>query len=505
MSRPIFLPIGKDCLKLSIRLFRFGCSSAHIIVLLCIYNLILVYHVRVTHSYIQLFKMIDNRRVKILKESESRRGPVVLWMSRDQRMNDNWAVLFAQELAIKQQSPLAVLFCLVPRFLNATIRQYSFMTKGLQELEKNLKKKDIPFFLLTGFPDTEIPKFVNKYKIGTIVTDFSPLHINREWKESVIKNIDVPFYEVDAHNIVPCWTASSKQEYSARTLRPKLHRLLPEFLNDYPSVKKHPYRWKEKNSIIDWGKSLKTLDVDHTIQEVEWIRPGEKTAYRTMQKFFKNKLSLYDTQRNDPLVEGQSNLSPYLHFGQISPQRIAFEVSKISTEKKSKDAFLEELIVRRELSDNFCFYNANYDNVEGFPIWAKKTLNEHRHDKRKYLYTLEQFENALTHDVLWNAAQMEMVKKGKMHGYMRMYWAKKILEWTESPEQAMKIAIYLNDRYELDGRDPNGYTGIAWSIGGVHDRAWNNRPIFGKIRFMSYNGCKSKFDINKYIKYVQSL
>jgi len=449
--------------------------------------------------------MINSNRVKTLVEGHVRRGPVVLWMSRDQRMNDNWALLFAQELAIKQKTPLSVIFCLVPQFLNATIRQYGFMIKGLQEIEKNLNKKNIPFFLLTGLPEVEVPKFVNGYEIGTMVTDFSPLRINKGWKESVMKNIDIPFYEVDAHNIIPCWTSSLKQEYGARTLRPKLQRLLPEYLEDFPSLKKHPYHWKEKISIIDWRKSLKTLDVDLTIQAVEWIKPGEKAAYQTMQKFFKNKLSLYEKQRNDPIRDGQSNISPYLHFGQISPQRVALEAFKISADKKSRDAFLEELIVRRELSDNFCFYNANYDNFEGFPAWAKKTLNEHRNDRRKYLYTPEQFENALTHDELWNAAQMEMVKKGKMHGYMRMYWAKKILEWTESPEQAMEIAVYLNDRYELDGRDPNGYAGIAWSIGGVHDRAWNSRPVFGKIRYMSYNGCKSKFDINKYIENVQSL
>ena len=448
---------------------------------------------------------MNQKRVRILKGNDGSSGPIVLWMSRDQRMNDNWALLFAQELAIKQKTPLAVIFCLVPQFLSATIRQYGFMIKGLQEVEKNLKKKNIPFFLLTGFPEIEIPKFVNRYKIGTIVADFSPLRINRIWKESVMKNIDISFYEADTHNIVPCWTASPKQEYSAYTLRLKLHSLLPEFLKDFPPLKKHPYNWEENVGSIDWGKSLKMLDVDLTIQEVEWIKPGEKAAYRTMQKFFKNKLLLYDKQRNDPVKDGQSNLSSYLHFGQISPQRIALEAFKISADKKSRDAFLEELIVRRELSDNFCFYNANYDNVEGFPAWAKKTLNEHRNDRRKYLYTLEQFENALTHDELWNAAQMEMVKKGKMHGYMRMYWAKKILEWTESPEQAMKIAIYLNDRYELDGRDPNGYAGIAWSIGGVHDRAWNSRPIFGKIRYMSYNGCKAKFDTKKYIENVQSL
>jgi len=449
--------------------------------------------------------LINQNRIRVLKKNESRSGPVVLWMSRDQRINDNWALLFAQELAIKQKSPLAVIFCLVPRFLNATIRQYGFMIKGLQEVEKDLKKKNVPFFLLTGPPEIEIPRFVNRYKAGTIVADFSPLSINRGWKESVMKNADISFYEVDTHNIVPCWTASSKQEYSAYTLRLKLRRLLPDFLEAFPSLKKHPYNWKEKVSITDWGKCLKTLDVDLTVQEVGCIKPGEKAAFRAMQIFFRNRLNLYEKQRNDPVRDGQSDLSPYLHFGQISPQRIALEAFEISADKKSKDAFLEELIVRRELSDNFCFYNANYDNFEGFPAWAKKTLNEHRSDRRKYLYTPEQFENALTHDELWNAAQMEMAKKGKMHGYMRMYWAKKILEWTESPEQAMEIAVYLNDRYELDGRDPNGYAGIAWSIGGVHDRAWNSRPVFGKIRYMSYNGCKAKFNIKKYIENVQSL
>jgi deoxyribodipyrimidine photo-lyase len=175
-------------------------------------------------------------------------------------------------------------------------------------------------------------------------------------------------------------------------------------------------------------------------------------------------------------------------------------VEDASAGQKGKEAFLEELIVRRELADNFCFFNQQYDSVAGFPPWAQKTLDEHREDSRDYLYTLVQFEQSRTHDDLWNAAQREMVKTGKMHGYLRMYWAKKILEWTSSPEEALKVAIYLNDRYELDGRDPNGYTGIAWSLGGVHDRAWGEHTVFGKIRYMSYNGCKSKFDVAAYIK-----
>jgi deoxyribodipyrimidine photo-lyase len=448
--------------------------------------------------------MTDKRRIRILSHGAARRGPVILWMSRDQRITDNWALLFAQQLAIEQESSLAVTFCLVPQFLGATIRQYGFMMRGLREVEDGLKKKNIPFFLLTGAPEIELARFIRRYSAGTLVADFNPLHINAQWKESLLKGIDIPFYEVDAHNIVPCWIASSKQEYGAHTLRRKLDPLLPEFLTGFPSLKRHPYRQKERTGMTDWRKAARTLDVDMTVQEVDWLQPGEKAAKMAMQKFLRSRLSLYDKHRNDPALDGQSDLSPYLHFGHISPQRVALEALKISTDKKSRDAFLEELIVRRELSDNFCNYNPNYYKVEGFPAWAKNTLNTHRNDKRRYIYTLKQFENALTHDELWNAAQTEMIKKGKMHGYMRMYWAKKILEWTESPERAIEIAIYLNDRYELDGRDPNGYTGIAWSIGGVHDRAWNERPVFGKIRYMSYNGCKTKFAIGKYIENVKS-
>ncbi|MDD5644415.1 MAG: deoxyribodipyrimidine photolyase, partial [bacterium] len=238
---------------------------------------------------------------------------------------------------------------------------------------------------------------------------------------------------------------------------------------------------------------------------VNWIEPGEKAALRTLRNFIKNGLPGFASQRNDPNMGAESNLSPYLHFGQISAQRAALEINKSPASKEAKEAFLEELIIRRELADNYCLYNKNYDNPAGFPDWAKKTLSEHKKDKREYTYSLKQLETAGTHDALWNAAQLQMLKTGKMHGYMRMYWAKKILEWTESPEQAQKIAVYLNDKYELDGRDPNGYAGIAWSIGGVHDRAWGERHIFGKIRYMSYNGCKSRFNTAAYIRKVNDI
>jgi len=441
-------------------------------------------------------------RVRILKDSKERMGPTVYWMSRDQRVQDNWALLFSQELALKQKAPLTVVFCAISQFHGATVRQYDFMLRGLQELEKSLAEKNIPFYLLTGLPEEEIPKFVNKFMIGALITDFSPLLVKKQWNKTIADNIEITFYEVDAHNIVPCWIASSKQEYGAYTFRPKINRVLDEFLEDFPILKKHPIIWREDKGEIDWNKIRESRLLGDSISEVQWIKSGEKEAHRVLHDFIKNKLQVYYELRNDPTKDGQSNISPYLHFGQISAQRTALEVLE-NAENRSYKAFLEELIVRRELSDNFCFYNSNYDKFEGFPNWARKTLTAHAKDPREHVYSLEEFECAKTHDELWNAAQIEMMQRGKMHGYMRMYWAKKILEWTESPEKAIEIAIYLNDKYELDGRDPNGYVGIAWSIGGVHDRAWKERPVFGKIRYMSYNGCKSKFNVKEYIERVK--
>jgi deoxyribodipyrimidine photo-lyase len=448
---------------------------------------------------------LNKNRLRTLKEGSVEKGPVVYWMSRDQRAGDNWALLWAQDFALKQRVPLVVMFCLVPEFLNATQRQYSFMLKGLQEVENSLAGKNIPFYLLTGSPERVVVEWLRIHDIKVMVTDFDPLHTKRVWKEDVSARIEIPFYEVDAHNIVPCRVVSQKQEYGAYTIRPKIHRALEDYLEEFPQLQTHSIPWKKKAPKTNWNEAVHGLTVDRSIPEVDWIQSGEREAQRTLDIFIEHKLPRYNELKNDPAMDGQSHLSPYLHYGQLSAQRVALEVMKSAAPEDVKNTFLEELIVRRELSDNFCFYNPNYDRFDGFPDWAKKTLDLHRKDYRTYIYSNDQFENALTHDELWNAAQMEMVKRGKMHGYMRMYWAKKILEWTPSPEMALEIAIYLNDKYEMDGRDPNGYTGIAWSIGGVHDRAWNERNIFGKVRYMSYNGCKSKFDIKRYIELVNSL
>ncbi|MFH1194356.1 MAG: deoxyribodipyrimidine photo-lyase [bacterium] len=441
---------------------------------------------------------MNPKRIRLLQEGTTRKGPVVYWMQRDQRVNDNWALIYSQNLAIKNNVPLLIVFNLVPDFLEATVRQYGFMIAGLKEVESKLKELNIPFFLTQGNSGETIPAFINEANASILVSDFNPLKIVRLWKRYVAKNINIPFFEVDAHNIVPCLIASQKVEFGAYTIRPKINKLLPEFLDSFTDVvRMNNYGFN--NSPINWEVIKESLKINFNVKEVDWLTPGADAADKVMKIFFEEKLQYYSDKSNDPNEDAVSNLSPYLHFGHIAAQRIALESQPFINHPESQKAFLEELIVRRELSDNFCYYNKSYDSFEGFPNWAKATLNLHRNDKREFLYSLEEFEHAKTHDDLWNASQLEMVNTGKMHGYMRMYWAKKNLEWSESPEGSLRITIYLNDKYELDGRDPNGYTGAAWSIGGVHDRAWTERPVFGKIRYMNYNGCKRKFDVEKYI------
>jgi len=440
-----------------------------------------------------------SQRSRLLNNiTRSGSGPVIYWMSRDQRAANNWALLYAQSLAENSQNELWVVFSLTDNYPGSTLRTYHFLLSGLVELQENLANYNIPFFLLTENPEHSIPEFIKQNKASTLVTDFDPLAIKRKWKQTIASKIEIPFYEVDAHNIVPCWDASPKQEFGAYTLRPKLKKLLPDYLTPFPGLKRqtqfilHP-------PALHLNDLLAKIVTDRSVLPCEWIKPGEREAQTILSNFIETKLDNYENLRNDPNNDATSRLSPYLHFGQISAQQIAIEVIKSSCNETSKEAFLEELIIRRELSDNFCYYNPNYDNPLGFADWSKRTHEKHKTDTRDNIYTLIQFENFQTHEELWNAAQKQLVNKGFIHGYMRMYWAKKILEWSSSTAEALHIANYLNDKYALDGRDPNGYTGTAWSIGGVHDRAWAERNVFGNIRYMNENGCRRKFDVQKYI------
>uniref|UniRef100_A0A671KMA5 Deoxyribodipyrimidine photo-lyase n=1 Tax=Sinocyclocheilus anshuiensis TaxID=1608454 RepID=A0A671KMA5_9TELE len=392
---------------------------------------------------------------------------------------DNWALIYAQQLAL-----------------------YAFMLKGLREVAKECNSLDIKFHLLSGEPGQNLASFVKKWKFGAVVTDFNPLRIPLQWIETVKKHLpaDVPFIQVDAHNVVPCWEASENLEYGARTIRGKITKLLPEFLSEIPLVNTHPHSASRAAEPVDWEEVLSSLEVDRSVGEVDWAQPGSCGGMAMLESFIEQRLRLFATQRNNPNCDALSHLSPWIHTGQLSVQRVVKQVKREKNASESVASFIEELVVRRELADNFCFYNHNYDNISGAYDWAKKTLQDHAKDRRQYLYTKEQLENAKTHDQLWNAAQRQLVLEGKMHGFLRMYWAKKILEWTASPEEALSIAIYLNDRLSLDGCDPNGYVGCMWSICGIHDQGWAERTIFGKIRFMNYAGCKRKFDVAQFEK-----
>lgn len=439
--------------------------------------------------------LTDNQKIKEGAEA------VLYWMNRDQRVQDNWALIHAQRLALKENLPLHVCFCLVvPKSKLSTYRHFSFMLKGLEEVSKECKTLGIEFHLLHGLPGDVLPSFVSDRSLGAVVTDFSPLREPLQWLEDVQKKLpkDIPFIQVDAHNIVPCWEASPKLEYAARTIRGKINKVLTDFLTGFPLVEKHPYTATRTAKQVDWAKVLSSLQVDKSVGETEWAKPGTGAGMAMLESFIDVRLKLFATQRNDPNAAALSQLSPWIRFGQISAQQVALQVKK--TGSQSVAPFIEELVVRRELTDNFCYYNKKYDSVEGSYEWAQKTLKDHAKDKRPYVYTREQLEKAKTHDHLWNGAQFQMVSEGKMHGFLRMYWAKKILEWTNSPEEALSIALYLNDRYSLDGQDPNGFVGCMWSICGIHDQGWGERPIFGKIRYMNYKGCQRKFDVARFEK-----
>lgn len=467
---------------------------------------------------------VDRDRIQIERSSNSK-GPVIYWMSRDQRFFDNWALLHAQEEAKKRDAPLAVVFSLVPKFLQASIRMYGFMLDGLKDVQESCLAHNIPFHLLVGYPQDTLPKFVEKYKISLIVTDMSPLRTGIEWRNQVCDDLvhtDCGFHIVDAHNICPVWTVSDKVEYGARTLRIKINKVLDEYLTGFPLVQPqsaeltisvYGKNWKNLlTTNIDWEQVKSELEVDRSVREVTWCVGGENAARQNLNQFLSKRLKDYE-KRNDPTINGLSNMSPWLHFGNIASQRCVLEAKKFSrSNNEAVKSFVEEIVVRKELSDNFCYYNPNgYDKLDGlYPSydnnsWAQMTLQDHENDRRDYTYTRKQFEAGKTHEKLWNAAQLEMVYFGKMHGFMRMYWAKKILEWSKSPTEALETAIYLNDKYSLDGRDPNGYAGCAWAIAGLHDQGWRERPVFGKIRYMNHAGCKRKFDVEKYVRNVQKL
>jgi deoxyribodipyrimidine photo-lyase len=372
------------------------------------------------------------------------------------------------------------------------------MLEGLKEVKHSLEKRGIQMVILHKSPEIGVLQLAKKASL--VVVDRGYLKIQRAWRDDASKKMDCPLIQVETDVVVPVEETSPKEEYAAATIRSKITRKLDGFL---VSLKEHEPVTDSLSldfdsfDIEDVAKAISKLRINRSVQRVDSFHGGTKEATSHLEIFLESKLDRFPELRNDPTLDYLSHMSPYLHFGQISPLYIALKVSK--TRSLGAEAFLEELVIRRELSINFVFYNEKYDSLKSTPDWAKKTLGTHQKDRRPYLYSPKELEDARTHDPYWNAAQKQMVIKGKMHGYMRMYWGKKILEWSKTPEEAFKIALHLNNKYELDGRDPNGFTGVAWCFG-KHDRPWGERVIFGKVRYMNDKGLKRKFNADKYVK-----
>ncbi|WP_246599578.1 deoxyribodipyrimidine photo-lyase [Clostridium lacusfryxellense] len=450
--------------------------------------------------------LILQERIKNLNNKNIIDNPfVVYWMQCSQRVEYNHALEYAISRANELKKPLIVYFGLTDNFPEASERHYYFMLQGLKEVKLELAKKNIKMIIRKISPQIgalEISSFA-----ALMVVDRGYLRIERQWRSYLSQNAKCTVVQVETNVIVPIEEASQKEEYSAAYLRRKISKKLEDYILPLrSSACSEPFVnvgiTYDQYDIEDIDKAICELSINKEVKRVPYYMGGTRNAKILLEDFITNKLSHYSELKNEPGLSYDSSLSPYLHFGQISPLYIYMKLMDVHIEDK-KD-FLEELIIRRELSMNFVFYNDEYDSYESLPSWAKNTLEKHSVDYREFSYSLEELEDGKTHDLYWNAAQKEMTFTGKMHGYMRMYWGKKILEWSKTPQEAFKTAIYLNNKYLLDGRDANGFAGVAWCFG-KHDRPWGERNIFGMVRYMNDKGLKRKFDMDRYLHKIEAI
>jgi deoxyribodipyrimidine photo-lyase len=425
---------------------------------------------------------------------------VVYWMQRAQRGVENPALDVAVAAANELGKPVVVFFAPVPSYPHANFRHYRFLAEGIPDIAAALERRNIGF-ALRRFPEHSLLRFCDEVKPALVVGDENPLREPENWRRKAAQKLRVPLWTVDADVIVPS-RLLEKPQYAAHIIRPRLQAQLARFLVPAKNLPAREH-WKKPDDLHTLPLEAdipRDWQLDRSVAPVTQWRAGSREALRLLADFIQNKLRGYGTGRNKPELDHTSRLSPYLHFGHISPITVALAVQDSDAPKADQEAFLNQLITWRELAMNLVRFNPDYDNFECGEPWAHRTLARHARDRRPVTYTERQLENAETHDPLWNAAQMQMANTGWMHNYLRMYWAKKILEWMPSPAEAYRVAVHLNDKYELDGRDPNGYAGIAWAIVGKFDRPWFERPIFGQIRYMSGASTGKKFDSKKYIE-----
>jgi deoxyribodipyrimidine photo-lyase len=448
-------------------------------------------------------------RVTVRRDGEPARDGrcVVYWMQRAQRALDNPALDVAVQAANLLKLPCVIFFAPVRFYPHANLRHYAFLQQGIRDTAEMAQERGIGF-VLRRFPQHSLITFCEEVRAALVIGDENPLRETRAWQEVAAKKLKVPLWTADADVIVPT-RLLQKEQYAARIIRPRLKALFPQFLVPCANAKAQ-HGWEPPRSFrqLDWREIhdiTEGWELDRSVPPVDSFRGGTKEALRLLHEFVTKKLAHYPERHNRADEDGTSRLSPYLHFGHIGPLTVALAVERAKAPRAAKDDFLDQVITWRELSICFVHFNPVYDSIECGEDWAHKTLGEHAKDPRPVLYTPAQLERAETYDDLWNAAQLQMVHTGWMHNYMRMYWAKKMLEWSKSPQQAYKTAVYLNDKYFLDGRDPNGYAGIAWSIVGKFDRPWFPRPIFGTLRYMARSGAEKKFKTEKYIEQMYAL
>ena len=453
-------------------------------------------------------KNIQHTRIQLLNDLDLRKGNFVLyWMQQSQRAEYNHALEYAVQQANQMGQGVLVVFGLMDDYPEANLRHYTFMLEGLKETQTTLAQRGIKMVVQKGHPaDVAL---ATGQKASLIVCDLGYLRHQRQWRKKLARIAGCRVVQVESDVVVPLEVVSNKAEYAARTIRPKIHKHLDDYLVELKPTKIKKRSLQLRVSGVDLSKIdtvLQKMSLDRSVGPVDYFfKGGTAPARQTFADFLRHRFKNYVENRNQPQTDDVSHMSKYLHFGQISPLYLALQVLKTDKRfKQAREAFIEELIVRRELAMNFVYYTPNYDSYRCLPNWAQKTLAEHKKDQREYRYTRRQLEDAKTHDEYWNAAMREMKLTGFMHNYMRMYWGKKILEWSATPEQAFKNTLAINNTYFLDGRDANSYTGVAW-VFGVHDRAWFERPIFGKIRYMAASGLERKCDIQAYVKKVDAL
>jgi deoxyribodipyrimidine photo-lyase len=453
----------------------------------------------------ELIRLAEQPRIHARRGGAPRKGArcVVYWMQRAVRILDNPALDVAIEAGNLLALPVVVYFQVIPNYPNANLRHNHFLQQGLRDVSEDAAERGVGFVVRKS-PAT-LETFLEEVEAAFVIGDENPCREPERWRTDLAKKLKLPFWTVDADVVVPS-RVFGRSFVLLHHFRPHLKAELPKYLVTTAKVKPlHAWKPRKPSPGISLSEDITTgfTKLDRTVRPVDNFTGGTHSALKRLKEFVSLELKDYEETRNHPETRGTSRLSPYLHFGNISPLTIALAVKKAVAQGKASAAagnrYLEQLIGWRELAVLFVRHEPNYDNWECAAPWARKTLIEHAGDPRPYRYSFKQLDRGETHDELWNAAQHEMVSTGWMHNYMRMYWAKKFLEWAPDPATAFDWAVLLNDRYELDGRDPNGYAGVAWAIVGKLDRPWFNRPVFGLVRPMTGASLAKKFDARDYI------